>query len=70
MPLSKLQRRIIELSSRIVSTDDHEEFNRIVAELKAALREHAESLRRLVDQRKKHLTTSPTVRGKNHTSSE
>lgn len=55
MTLSPLQKRIIELSSRIVSTDDLEEFNRIAFELKLALREHAENLKRVVDETKKRL---------------
>ncbi|HUO15299.1 MAG TPA: hypothetical protein VMX38_09960 [Verrucomicrobiae bacterium] len=55
MSLSCLQKRIIELSGRIVSTDDLEEFNRIASELKAALREHSDSLSKMVDERRRRL---------------
>jgi BMFP domain-containing protein YqiC len=47
--------RIIDLSSRVVSTDDLDEFNRIASELRAALREHAQNLRREVEEAKKRL---------------
>lgn len=56
MPLSPLQKRIIELSSQVLSTDDVTEFRRISSELKAALREHAQHLRKMVDETKKRLT--------------
>lgn len=59
MTLSPLQKRIIELSSKVVSTDDMEEFNRFAFELKAALRAHAESLRSVVDETKHRLTKEP-----------
>jgi hypothetical protein len=55
VPLSHLQKRIIDLSTRVVSTDDLEEFNRIASALKSALREHSENLRKMVDQRRKRL---------------
>jgi phosphomevalonate kinase len=55
VPFSELQKRIIDLSSRIVSIDDLEEFNRVASELKSALREHAESLRRTIEETKKRL---------------
>lgn len=55
MPLTPLQKRIVELSSKIVSTDNMEEFDRIASELKAALREHAESLRHAVDETRNRL---------------
>ncbi len=61
MPLSHLQNRIIELSSRIVSTHDLEEFNRIASELRSALREHAENLRRMVEERKKRLIAKGNI---------
>jgi DNA topoisomerase VI subunit B len=56
LPLSPLQKRILELSSQILSTDDVAEFKRISAELKAALREHAQHLRSMVEETKKRLT--------------
>jgi len=59
MTLSPLQKRIIELSLKVVSTDDVREFNRIASELKSALREHAESLGPVVDETKKRLAKKP-----------
>jgi hypothetical protein len=56
VPLTRLQKRILELSSRIVSIDDLPEFQRVASELKAALREHAEQLRSMVDETKKRLS--------------
>ena len=56
MALSPVQKRIIDLSSKIVSTDDPEEFNLIASELKSALHEHAEALRRMVYVTKKRLS--------------
>jgi uncharacterized coiled-coil protein SlyX len=61
--LSPLQKRIIDLSSRIISTDDIEEFNRIASELKAALSEHAEALRRMVQATKKRLCARSVLVG-------
>lgn len=57
MLLSPLQKRIVELSSKILSAD-LEEFNRTASELKAALREHVESLRKVVDETKQRLIKS------------
>jgi ABC-type transporter Mla subunit MlaD len=57
--LSLLQKRIINLSSRIISTDDLEEFDRIASELKSALREHADTLRRTVQETKNRLAHPP-----------
>jgi sensor histidine kinase regulating citrate/malate metabolism len=56
MRLSPLQKRIIDLSSKIVSTEDADEFERIASELKMALREHAENLRRVVHETKARLS--------------
>jgi hypothetical protein len=53
--LSPVEKRIIDLSSKIVSTDDPEEFNRIASELKSALHEHAEALRRMIYVAKQRL---------------
>jgi hypothetical protein len=55
LPLSPLQKRIIELSSQIISTEDLTEFKRISSELKPALREHAQHLRSMVEETKKRL---------------
>jgi len=51
-----LQERIRELSARIISTDDPNEFHQAASELKSALREHADSLRKVVDETKKRLS--------------
>jgi hypothetical protein len=64
MPLSPLQKRIIELSSTIVSTEDLKEFDRVASELKLALREHAESLRKVVDETKNRLTKAKSRGGR------
>jgi hypothetical protein len=56
VPLSPLQKRIRDLSARIVSTQDVDEFHEAASELKAALREHAESLRKVVDETRKRLS--------------
>jgi hypothetical protein len=61
VPASHLQKRIIDLSSRIVSTNDLEEFNQIASELKSALHEHTESLRRRVDETRKRLSGQSAV---------
>jgi hypothetical protein len=55
VPLSQLQKRIIELSLKIVAIDDFEEFNRTASELKSALREHAESLRSAIEEARNRL---------------
>lgn len=56
MRLSPLQKRIIDLSSNIVSIEDPEEFGRIASELKTALHEHAANLRKVVDETKTRLS--------------
>ena len=64
MPLSPLQKRIIELSSKIVSTEDLKEFDRVASQLKLALREHAESLRKVVDETKNRLAKAKSRGGR------
>jgi ABC-type transporter Mla subunit MlaD len=60
--LSSLQKRILDLSSKILSADDSAEFNRIASELKSALREHNQALRAMVEETKKRLVSESNER--------
>jgi hypothetical protein len=55
VPPSALQKRIIELSSKLVATDDANQFKQLAAELKLALREHTSSLRLTINDTRKHI---------------
>lgn len=58
MLLSPLQKRIIELSSAILATNDVDEFNRMATELKSALHTHIEGLRDMISKAKEQLATN------------
>ncbi len=55
MALSALQKRIIELSSRLVATDDLHQFKQLASELRKALHEHVTHLRLSIDDTKKQI---------------
>jgi hypothetical protein len=56
VPLSALQRRIIELSSRLVCTDDVNQFKELASELRRALHEHIMVLRHKIDDTKNNIS--------------
>ncbi len=58
MAFSPLQKRIHELSARVIETDNYEEFQRVASELRNALREQVDYLRAMVDEAKKSGFTS------------
>jgi len=62
MASSPVQKRIIELSSSLVSTQDAEEFDRIASELKSVLHEHAANLRKMVSETEILLKTNRNQR--------
>jgi hypothetical protein len=55
VPLSALQKRIIELSSRLVATDDVNQFKQLASELRKALHEHVTNLRLKINDAKKNI---------------
>jgi hypothetical protein len=66
--LSALQKRIVDLSFKVTSTDDLDEFYQIASELKLALHEHAEALKRMVHTtRKRFAVRSVAVTSKTAT---
>ncbi len=52
MSFLPLQKRILELSSKLVSTENGDDFERIASELKAVLHQHAEDLKKMTDETK------------------
>jgi hypothetical protein len=62
VPPSALQKRIIELSSRLVATDDANQFEYLAAELKQALHEHATYLQVSIDNTRKHIVMAAATK--------
>jgi hypothetical protein len=60
--LSALQKRIIELSSKLVATDDPNQFKQLASELRMALHEHVSHLRISINDTKKHIVLAATGR--------
>jgi hypothetical protein len=60
MPLSRLQERIAELSSKAVATDNIEEFAQVASELRMALQEQISNLRGMVEDAKKSIRRIPS----------
>lgn len=59
MAASPFQERISLLSSKAVSVDDPDEFNRVFAELRSALRGQLAHLREMVDEAKQTISHLP-----------
>ena len=69
MPSTDLQKRILELSSSLVATDDADEFRQLASELRNALREHATKLRAIIGETKVNIVQKSAVgAGNNRTS--
>jgi hypothetical protein len=60
--LSALQKRIIELSSKLVATDDAYQFKQLASELRMALHEHVNRLRIRTNDTKKHIAMAAAGR--------
>jgi hypothetical protein len=62
VPLSPLQKRISELSSRAIEINDFDEFQRVASDLKIALREQVAYLSSIEDSAELEAKTSTTPR--------
>jgi hypothetical protein len=71
VPSTQLQRRIPELSSSLVATENADEFTRLASELREALREHAAKLRAIIGETRTHIfQKSAAIARKNRASNK
>jgi hypothetical protein len=56
VPPKPMQKRILDLSTKVIATNDVEEFRNLAAELRKAIRQHVEHLRSLVGEARHHRT--------------
>ena len=61
MPLSPLQKKILELSAKVIETDDPAEFARLTHDLRQALQEQIAVLRALVGEARRNISQVPPV---------
>jgi|HubBroStandDraft_2_1064218.scaffolds.fasta_scaffold04343_3 hypothetical protein len=52
---TELQKRILELSSSLVATDNADEFRQLASELRKALRDHSAKLRAIIGETRKNI---------------
>jgi len=64
VPVTPLQKRISELCTSVVMTDDLEQFTQLALELRLALREQVEVLRSMVDEAKETIARLPAESGR------
>ena len=59
VPPSRLEKRIVELCSMAIQTNDLHEFQRVASELRVALKEQIDNLRAIVAEARNNLSQPP-----------